>query len=646
MPEAEELFVDAARHAASAVQGVWQRRRAPAHRPGLRLADQRVRLALLIEAALGRAWPVRSASLPAPTPLLRRLFRPSDGAAAPDRVLPASDGHSVHLPPELPPAPTAAPDLYALLAVLQALRCERGSAALHPAGDALAADLYLLAECVAVDRALRDLLPGWRQALDTLHAAMLRDLDPGAPALASAVLCRYAAFLRGEHHGVPLCPTPVAARDWALQDTARLRATHPGLGYRRCLADLLVGRLLPPDAEPSAHGHASDLTDAPDRPLSPPTPVRLARRPRIRAAAEDEDEADSAPGVWMVQTSEPMEHAEDPFGMNRPVDRCAGEQADGAADSLSELEQARQVRTPGRAREVFCDDDRLPAPDRGAAPPADLTGLLYPEWDCGRQAYLERAVRVRVAAGAEGPAGWVSEALSRHAGLLADIRRRLGMLHRQRPLQRRQPEGDDIDLDALVVARAERLAGRAPPEACYLRRRPAPRRLALLMLIDASGSTDAWVADGARVIDVEKEAALIAAAALDSVGAHFAVHAFSGEGPGEVLVQPVKTFSQPWDDAARRRLSGLEPDRYTRLGAALRHAATLLAREPADRHLLLLLSDGRPNDCDRYAGRYGLEAGAYLPTLFGTGRYTVVRRAPQLPLAFVEWLRRAAREAL
>jgi nitric oxide reductase NorD protein len=85
---------------------------------------------------------------------------------------------------------------------------------------------------------------------------------------------------------------------------------------------------------------------------------------------------------------------------------------------------------------------------------------------------------------------------------------------------------------------------------------------------------------------------------------------------------------------------------------------------------LLLLSDGRPNDCDRYAGRHGFEdarqalvearmqgltpycftvdrnAETYVPMLFGVGRYTTVRHARQLPLAFVEWLRRAAREAI
>lgn len=118
-----------------------------------------------------------------------------------------------------------------------------------------------------------------------------------------------------------------------------------------------------------------------------------------------------------------------------------------------------------------------------------------------------------------------------------------------------------------------------------------------------------------------------------------------------------------------RRISAIEPDRYTRLGGAVRHATALLARRAADSRLLLLFSDGKPNDCDRYASAYGLEdarqaliearmqridpycltvdreAGSYLPHLFGAGHYTIVRHAQQLPLAFVDWLRGVARRA-
>lgn len=669
MPEAEELFIDAARHATSAVQGVWRRREAARQRPGLLLADERQRLALLIEMTTGCAWPLLSAGAPAPVPLLRRWFRPQQVPAAPTQVLPGSDGRAVYLPPWLPFHAPAMPDTYALLAVLYALRCERGSAALCPADDPLAADLYLLAECIAADAMLRHLLPGWMQAAGALKAEALRALPPAACPRADAVLRQYRAFLAGQSHRVPICASAAESLDWARREAALLAAAQVRTAYRPCLADPVVGRLLPADASVSTR-EGDGRPAGSERSVSHTT-VSLARRPRVREARPDED--DAQPGLWMVQTTVPMEHAEDPFGLNRPNDHAGAEDdAAGAADSLSELEQARLVSTPGRARETFvCPDAPSPVPANAVAPfPEAIGGTILPEWDFARGVYLERAVRVRLDMAEEGAADWAACALARHAGLLAHIRRQLGALRGTRQWLRRQPEGDDIDIDALVAARPERRAGLPPSADCYLHHRPKLRRLALLMMIDASGSTDASVADGARVIDVEKEAALVAACALDSVSAHFALYAFSGEGPAGVEVRAIKTFAAPWDEAARRRLGGIEPDRYTRLGAAVRHASTVLAREPADRRLLLLMSDGRPSDCDRYAGRYGFEdarqalaearmqgltpycftvdsnAETYVPMLFGAGRYTMVRHARQLPLAFVEWLRRAAREPI
>lgn len=666
MPEAEELLVDAARHATVAVQGLWRRHRPPpAPEPAVLLADAKPRLELLVEAVLGRPLPVRTAQAAAPVPLVRRLFARDKVSAAPAGPLPGNDGFNVYLPPSLPVSDAAADD-HSLLALLQALGCERGSAALLGALEGgLTADLYLLAEAAACDHRLRRLLPGWGDALDGLHGRAFRSLA------GRRLRCRqeaevaslYAAFLRSAGDGPPILPTPAASLDWA-QDRARdLGRRHPGERYMSWLGDLVIGRLLAPEAEPGsrgAHGH---------RPAPPQEPGRstaLSRRPRARAAAEDED--DPSPGVWMIHTTEPQPHAEDPFGLNRPDDREPDEDPEGAADSLAELEQARLIHSPSPSRETFHSSDPPPRLAGSAVAAEAGLGVAYPEWDCQAGAYREKAVRVFPAPAAAGPADWAEAALARHAGMLQEIRRRLGAIRPDRQLFKAQPEGDDIDCDALVAERSERRAGIAPAGAFYQGRRPAPRRLGLVLLIDASASTDAWVEGHVRVIDVEKEAALVAAAALDAARMDFAALAFSGEGPLGVQVHGIKDFDQPWDAGCRRRIAGLEPDRYTRLGAALRHAAAILAGRAVDHRLLLLFSDGRPNDCDRYASRYGVEdarqalaearlqhispycftvdreGGSYLPAIFGPGRYAIVQRPQQLPMAFIDWLRHAARQ--
>jgi nitric oxide reductase NorD protein len=126
----------------------------------------------------------------------------------------------------------------------------------------------------------------------------------------------------------------------------------------------------------------------------------------------------------------------------------------------------------------------------------------------------------------------------------------------------------------------------------------------------------------------------------------------------------VKGFEERVGPEVRRRVATLEPDGYTRLGAAVRHATALLARETARYRLLLVLSDGKPNDVDLYGGRYGIEdtrcaaaearrrglvpfcltvdreAPAYLPAIFGARGFTMLRRQEFLPAVIVDVVRR------
>ena len=162
-----------------------------------------------------------------------------------------------------------------------------------------------------------------------------------------------------------------------------------------------------------------------------------------------------------------------------------------------------------------------------------------------------------------------------------------------------------------------------------------------------------------RIVDVEKEALVVLLEALDALGDRHAVFAFSGQGPRHVRVLTVKGFDEAGGVAIRRRVAALEPDGYTRVGAAIRHASALLAEERARHRLLLILSDGKPNDVDEYAGRYGIEdtrqavaearlqglvpfcltvdreAPAYMPSIFGRG-FALLRCQELLPGVLVE----------
>jgi nitric oxide reductase NorD protein len=258
---------------------------------------------------------------------------------------------------------------------------------------------------------------------------------------------------------------------------------------------------------------------------------------------------------------------------------------------------------------------------------------------------------------------WAAGVLAEHAAVVRRVRERFEKLRARRVRLVQQRAGDELDLAACVRALVDRRAGHAADDRLYAAVRPARRGLAILILVDVSGSTDARVSPTRQVIDVEKEAVLLASEALDALGDRYAVLAFSGRGAADVRLTTVKGFAERNGEAVRRRVSALAPQASTRLGAAVRHSTALLAREPAGRRLLLVLSDGRPNDVDHYQGRYAVEdarqavaearaAGVhpfcltvdqeepeYLARIFGASGHTILRRAEQLPVALLQAVR-------
>jgi nitric oxide reductase NorD protein len=172
--------------------------------------------------------------------------------------------------------------------------------------------------------------------------------------------------------------------------------------------------------------------------------------------------------------------------------------------------------------------------------------------------------------------------------------------------------------------------------------------------VDVSLSTDSWTG-GRRVLDVEKEALLVFAHALEACGDDHAILTFTSLRRQAVKVNTVMGFDEPFGPAVTRRIAALKPGHYTRMGAAIRHASAELGKRPSRHRLLIVITDGKPNDSDHYEGRYGTEdtrrsvqearrsgvsvfgvtidasAQAYFPMLFGRGGYAIVSEPSRLP---------------
>lgn len=671
MAEAEDLVVDAARHATIFIRDSWRRHYAREPDEPVALASLARRLDLLLSAACGTSLPMRYALPPARPTMLHRLFHPN---AYPRhrQALPATSGDTVWLPPHLDTCDEIeASELYRAMALQQAVRAMRGSAqAILRQRRPLLRDTALVLEARAVEVDVARRFPGLLPALRRLRRLALaqRPLPANMAAarqplegLVRGILERDLELASGPEPGTVEDSITRAGRlleEWDL-NLAECRRLGPMPLYR----DWWTGELRAPSAgiPRVVDGKPFEHEDEPGEVRS----ARMDRRPDKREATEDEDKP-SDPGAWMIQQDAPHEVAEDPFGMQRPVDRDDETSAEEYGDMLSELASTRMVAAPDPPREVLLSDD--PPESRAMLQfKGDGEGearLRYPEWDHAQAAYIENGATVRILPPPEGTAEWVDATLARHRSHLDGIRRQFEALRPERVRLRRQAEGEDIDVDACVEARADLRAGGLLPEGLYEARRPGRRSIAVSLLVDVSGSTDGFIGDHRRIIDVEREALLLVCMALEGLGEPFSVITFSGEGPHGVSMRSLKAFDEPYGQEVALRIAGLEPENYTRAGAAIRHATTLLMRQPAEHRLLLMLSDGKPNDADRYDGLFGVEdmrqsvtearmqgifpfcltvdlqAPGYLPKVFGPENYALLATPERLPLVLLDWTRR------
>jgi nitric oxide reductase NorD protein len=219
-----------------------------------------------------------------------------------------------------------------------------------------------------------------------------------------------------------------------------------------------------------------------------------------------------------------------------------------------------------------------------------------------------------------------------------------------------QPQGEELDLSAWLDFHVESQLSPTEEKGLYQSFRGNNRDISSLLLADLSMSTDAHLDDENRVIDVVKDSMLLFGEALNTVGDNFAMYGFSSVRRSNVRFTMLKNFNEPYSDHIRGRVQSLRPGFYTRMGTAIRQATKVLQEQKSSQKLLLILTDGKPNDIDHYEGRFGIEdthqaiveanklgikpfcitidqeAEDYLPYLFGRDGFTVILRPSQLPV--------------
>jgi nitric oxide reductase NorD protein len=284
---------------------------------------------------------------------------------------------------------------------------------------------------------------------------------------------------------------------------------------------------------------------------------------------------------------------------------------------------------------------------------------LYPEWDHGRQHYRKNWCVMREKLVPPVYDDFHRTTLEKYVGVVKHLRKKFEALRDENRLDKRQTQGDEIDLDALIEALADARDGSEMSDRLFQRMHRAERNIAVVFLVDMSGSTQGWINEA------EREALILLCEALELLGDRYAIYGFSGTTRKRCELFRIKTFDDRYDDEVKARISGIRPQEYTRMGFALRHMSKLLNQVEAKTRVLITLSDGRPDDYfDVYRGIYGVEdtrmalleaartgihpfcitldrdARDYLPHMYGAARYVILDDVRQLPVKVTDIYRR------
>ncbi len=280
-------------------------------------------------------------------------------------------------------------------------------------------------------------------------------------------------------------------------------------------------------------------------------------------------------------------------------------------------------------------------------------GITIDEWDYRQQQLQKDYCRLQIMSSRHAQAMELPAKLQPQAH---KVRRQFEALRPQRHWLSRQNEGSELDLENYINFLADRKHGQVNNDTpVYRDRRHLNRDLSCLLLADLSLSTDAYANNTARVIDVIRDSLYLFAEALTATGDRFALHGFSSRNRNHVRFYNIKGFNDKYDNVVRGHINAIRPGYYTRMGTAIRYATELLTKEAPAQKLLLILTDGKPNDIDKYEGRYGIEdtrmavleaeklglrpfcvtideqAEDYLPYLFGSRSYVLIHNAEELP---------------
>jgi nitric oxide reductase NorD protein len=372
----------------------------------------------------------------------------------------------------------------------------------------------------------------------------------------------------------------------------------------------------------------------------------------------DEENPDCNPANLLM---EGVQTADIFSGGNKMID--GDDEMDDHFDAIEDLDIRELTRSNKQTQSIFKAEISVDIDydDQGTQEDLIKYKFRYDEWDYKKRVYKKdwcylqenNLKTTQNHQKMENFKKYQSDILSDHHKEIKRLKQKIENILIQKRPKNRQADGPEIDIDALINAKADIVSGHNPSKNMYISKRKAPSDISVLLLIDSSLSADSWV-EGRRVMDIAKESIIVIQDVLNGLFDNIMVASFYSNTRKNCVFNTVKGFNEPWSSCAQR-LDEVKPTGYTRIGVALRHSFTHLEKVKSKNKVVLLLSDGKPTDYDAYEGKLGIsdvrqcvreankenifiyslaidkDSKFYFPQLFGAKNYEVLHSPKTLP---------------
>ncbi len=365
----------------------------------------------------------------------------------------------------------------------------------------------------------------------------------------------------------------------------------------------------------------------------------------------------------LMHNFEKIETAEEFNGTWRDFD--GDDQLEEHQEALQQITMRHTVRVDDETHSVYQSEfiGNAVVPDSDAVNTTpDARCYHYDEWDHRKLTYRKNHCTVYASKARQTDSAYVQKTLGNNGMILRSLSKEFANFFNKLIEVKRLNQGEILDMDILTDVLTDIRAQKAPTDKVYTSRRKRDRDLAILFLLDLSLSSDGYTG-GNRIIDVEKQIAILMGELLSSYHIPFQIDGFSSKTRNYCSYSTFKSFDDSWS-TQKTTIGGIAPEGYTRIGPALRHAKTLMEQQDARKKWIVVLSDGKPNDYDKYEGTYGIsdikqalreleknhihthtfaieeKAKYYLPQIFGKDSYNVLSNPREMLISMTHFCQR------